>query len=78
MVLGEFVLHGWDLARAVSMPITFGDEVLRLLYDEVARSADLGRSMGVYGPEVSVAGDAPRFARVLALSGRDPRWTAAG
>jgi uncharacterized protein (TIGR03086 family) len=77
MVLGEFVLHGWDLARALGVPVEFGDDVLRLLYAEVARSADQGRSMGVYGPEVPVPADAPLMVRTLALSGRDPEWGAA-
>ncbi|WP_432988487.1 TIGR03086 family metal-binding protein [Dactylosporangium sp. CA-233914] len=74
MVLGEFVLHGWDLARALGAPIGFDDEVLRLTYAEVERSADQGRTMGVYGPEVGVPQDAALFDRVLALSGRDPLW----
>ncbi|MFI5909360.1 TIGR03086 family metal-binding protein [Dactylosporangium sp. NPDC051541] len=74
MVLGEFVLHGWDLARALDVPIAFTDDVLRLMYDEVARSAEQGRAMGVYGPEVVVPADAPGLDRVLGLSGRDPGW----
>ncbi|WP_433615247.1 TIGR03086 family metal-binding protein [Dactylosporangium sp. CA-139114] len=78
MVLGEFVLHGWDLARALGVPIAFGDDVLEAVYAEVARSAEQGRAMGVYGPEVPVAGDAPWFARVLGLSGRDPNWKSGG
>ncbi|MGI5243720.1 TIGR03086 family metal-binding protein [Dactylosporangium sp. CA-139066] len=76
MVLGEFVLHGWDLGRALGVPVEFGEDVLRLMYAEVARSADQGRSMGVYGAEVPVPPDAPLLARTLALSGRDPQWSA--
>ncbi|GAA3456494.1 TIGR03086 family metal-binding protein [Dactylosporangium matsuzakiense] len=72
MVLAEFVLHGWDLARALDVPIAFPDDVLLLMYDEVARTADQGRAMGVYGPEVAVPADAPLFDRVLGLSGRTP------
>ncbi|MFD0580705.1 TIGR03086 family metal-binding protein [Dactylosporangium darangshiense] len=75
MVLGEFVLHGWDLARALGLPVTWDDEVLRLLYAEVARSADQGRSMGVYAAEVPVPSGASLLARTLGLSGRDPDWT---
>jgi uncharacterized protein (TIGR03086 family) len=76
MVLGEFVLHGWDLARGIGVPVAFSGDVLRLMYDEVARSAEQGRAMGVYGPEVPVPADAAMFDRVLALSGRDPFWAA--
>jgi uncharacterized protein (TIGR03086 family) len=75
MVLGEFVLHGWDLARATGRTVDFPPGVLRLMYAEVARSAEQGRAMGVYGAEVPVAADASLMARTLALSGRDPRWT---
>jgi uncharacterized protein (TIGR03086 family) len=74
MVLGEFVLHGWDLARALGVPVGFDEEVLRLMYAEVARSADQGRSMGVYGPAVPVPPDSSLLSRTLALSGRDPHW----
>ncbi|HTJ35759.1 MAG TPA: TIGR03086 family metal-binding protein [Dactylosporangium sp.] len=75
MVLGEFVLHGWDLARALGVPVSWDDEVLRLLYAEVARSADQGRSVGVYAAEVPVPSGASLLARTLGLSGRDPSWT---
>ena len=75
MVLGEFVLHGWDLARALDLPVTWDDEVLLALYSEIARNAEQGRAMGVYGAEVPVPPDAPPLARALGLSGRDPAWT---
>jgi uncharacterized protein (TIGR03086 family) len=74
MVLGEFVLHGWDLARAIGGRPEWDDEVLRLLYAEVARSADQGRAMGVYAAEVPVPPSAGLLDRALALSGRDPAW----
>ncbi|GAA2637355.1 TIGR03086 family metal-binding protein [Dactylosporangium fulvum] len=76
MVLGEFVLHGWDLARAAGQAPAWDDEVLTALHAEVARSADQARSMGVYGAEVPVPETAPLLARVLGLSGRNPSWTA--
>jgi len=75
MVLGEFVLHGWDLARALGVPVAFPGDVLRLMYDEVARSAEQGRAMGVYGPEVPVPAGAGLFDRLLGLSGRAPGWS---
>ena len=75
MVLGELVLHGWDLARAADVDPHWDDALLLRVYDEVARSADMGRQMGVYAVEVPVPDTASPLARVLGLSGRDPSWT---
>lgn len=75
MVLGELVLHGWDLARASDVEPHWDDALLLRVYAEVARSADMGRQMGVYAAEVPVPATAPPLARVLGLSGRDPSWT---
>jgi hypothetical protein len=36
-----------------------------------------GRQFDVYGPEVSVASNAPAFTRALGHSGRDPDWAVA-
>ncbi|GAB3824568.1 TIGR03086 family metal-binding protein [Dactylosporangium cerinum] len=75
MVLGELVLHGWDLARAGGLHPHWDDALVLRVHDEVARSADMGRQMGVYAAEVPVPATAPPLARVLGLSGRDPDWT---
>ncbi|MBL7498951.1 TIGR03086 family protein [Frankia sp. CNm7] len=74
MVVGELVVHGWDLARAVGRRPSWDGDVLEYLYGEIARSAELGREMGVYGPEIPVPAGAPMLDRVLGLSGRDPAW----
>ncbi|GAA4012189.1 TIGR03086 family metal-binding protein [Allokutzneria multivorans] len=76
MVIGEFVLHGWDLARATNQHAEWDADVVSYVYAEVARSADQGRSMGVYGPEASVSENAPILEKALALSGRSPSWSA--
>ncbi|WP_082310627.1 TIGR03086 family metal-binding protein [Nonomuraea sp. SBT364] len=74
MVAGELVVHGWDLARATGQHPEWDDDLLERLAGEVAKSAEQGRRMGVYGPEVPVPDDAPPLDRVLALTGRDPSW----
>jgi uncharacterized protein (TIGR03086 family) len=76
MVLGELVLHGWDLARASGLHPHWDDTLLLRVYEEVARSADMGRQMGIYAAEVPVPDPAPPLVKVLGLSGRDPEWTA--
>jgi uncharacterized protein (TIGR03086 family) len=75
MVVGELLVHGWDLARATGQSPSWGDDVLELTYEMVAKTADQGREMGVYGPEVPVPGGAAVLDRILGLTGRDPGWT---
>ncbi|MGS2810126.1 TIGR03086 family metal-binding protein [Nocardia sp. MW-W600-9] len=72
MVVGELVVHGWDLARALGTTADWDDDLLRYLLDETAATADQGRAMGIYGPEIPVAPDAPVLDRILGLTGRDP------
>ncbi len=75
MMLAEFALHGWDVARAVGARYDVPDELGRVVLAAVESMAQMGRDGGWYGPEVPVAGDAPAFDRALGLSGRDPAWT---
>lgn len=74
MVLGEFVVHGWDLARATGQEVVWDDAVLDFTLEWLGQTAEQGRAMGVYGPAVPVPGDAPVLDRVLGLTGRDPHW----
>lgn len=78
MVVGELILHGWDLARAVDATVSWDDDLLRYAHTETAASAEQGRAMGIYGPEVRVDPSAPLLDRLLGLTGRDPAWTSAG
>ncbi|QNP64630.1 TIGR03086 family metal-binding protein [Streptomyces genisteinicus] len=78
MALGDLVVHAWDLARATGQeyapdPGTVTE--VRAAFGELAPTA---RTMGVFGTERELpAGDTPPsdFDRLLALTGRDPRWT---
>lgn len=78
MIVGEFVVHAWDLARATGQPLDLPADLLAYVYDGIAAGAAQGREMGVYGPEVPVAGDAPLLDRILGLTGRDPAWVSTG
>ncbi|MGI5213710.1 TIGR03086 family metal-binding protein [Plantactinospora sp. CA-290183] len=75
MVVGEFMVHGWDLAQATGQHPDWDGRVVGYAYGEVAKTAEQGRAMGVYGPEVPVPAYSPEFDRLLGLTGRDPRWT---
>jgi len=75
MAFGEIVVHGWDLARATGQSPEWDDDVVALLFREVERTAELGRQVKAYGPEVPVPATAPLLDRALGLTGRDPYWT---
>jgi uncharacterized protein (TIGR03086 family) len=74
MAIGEIVVHGWDLARATGQPVNWPADLLEFLYDEVAKTAELGREMQAYGIEFPVPATAPVLDRMLGLTGRDPQW----
>ena len=75
MVVGELVVHGWDLARATGQRLGLDEDLLGYLHEEVAKSAAQGREMGIYGPEVAVPFLSSTLDRVLGLTGRNPAWT---
>lgn len=75
MVLGELVVHGWDLARATGQELSWDDVVLARVHREVEMTAEQGREMGVYGDQVQVPDTASVLDRILGLTGRDPHWT---
>jgi hypothetical protein len=46
------------------------------VYQEVDKSAEQGREMGIYGEPVAVPDTELVLHRILGLTGRDPNWTA--
>lgn len=74
MVLGELVVHGWDLARAVGVRPEWSAELLQVVHSEMVGITPQGREMGIFGPEVPWPADAPLLDRIVALTGRDPHW----
>jgi len=74
MMLAEFVLHGWDLARGIGAPYEVQADLGEAVLAAVEPLAQMGRDGGWYGPEVPVPADAPAFERALGLTGRDPAW----
>jgi uncharacterized protein (TIGR03086 family) len=75
MMLAEFAVHGWDVARTVGADVEVPDDLGRAVLTAVEGMAQMGRDGGWYGPEVPVPADAPAFDRALGLAGRDPAWT---
>jgi uncharacterized protein (TIGR03086 family) len=74
MMLVEVIVHGWDLAMATGQPAEWSEVVLGFVHDEIAKTAEMGQEMGLYGPPVPVPDDAPLLDRTIALTGRSPDW----
>ncbi len=72
--IGEYGLHGWDLARAVGVDDTIDPDVLQALWDVMEPLAAFLPATGMFGDGASgtVPADAPLQLRVLDLSGRRP------
>lgn len=75
MAVGELVVHRWDLGRALDVHPEWDADVLEFVHRDAAATAEMGRDMGVYGPEVPVPATAPTLHRLLGVIGRDPHWT---
>ena len=78
MVLGELVVHGWDLAMAAGVRPEFSNEVLQGADRAVADMAEMGRGMGIFGPEIIVGDGASLLDRIVARTGREPGWRPSG
>ena len=77
MVFTEFVMHGWDLSRAIGRTPEWDADVLKFAVEFLNSTAEMGREYGAYGPRVTVPSDASTLDVALGLSGRDPAWTPA-
>jgi uncharacterized protein (TIGR03086 family) len=76
LIVAEMVLHGWDLAVATGQSYEVTDAAASAALAAVEANADLFRQYKGFAEPVTVAVDAPVLDRTLALSGRDPHWTA--
>ena len=76
MILWEYQVHGWDLARATgqpwSPPAAAAEE--SLAFAPGMLTGDYQGEGKAFGPRVAVPESAPAFDRLLGLSGRDPAW----
>ncbi|MGH3879479.1 MAG: TIGR03086 family metal-binding protein [Actinophytocola sp.] len=75
MMVGELVVHGWDLARATGQTIDTDPATLATAHEMASAMGEQGRQMGAFGAEVELPESAPMLDRVLGLSGRNPQWT---
>ena len=76
VALTEVVIHGWDVARATGQPFDCDSGTTQALLAHLSQVAAEGPVEGLFGPAVAVGDDAPALDRAIALSGRDPAWSA--
>lgn len=73
--LSELVLHGWDVAASTGQHYDADEPTLKAVERFVGTFAnDTRRGDGPFGAPLDAADDATPLERLLALSGRDPRW----
>ena len=75
----DLAQHWWDLAKATGQDARMDPEEVDLLWTTLSPLPPSWWKWqvdnGYYAPAVPVSEDAPLQDRVLALVGRDPRWT---
>lgn len=77
MMIAEFVLHGWDVARGAGTELAdVSPELAAAVLEGVEAIAPMGRDGGWFGSEVPVSDDASTLEKALAAAGRDPAWKA--
>jgi uncharacterized protein (TIGR03086 family) len=78
MILWEYQVHGWDLARATGQPWSppAAAAEASVAFAPGMLTADYQGPGKAFGPRVPVPDDAPALDRLLGLSGRDPSWSA--
>lgn len=75
----DFLVHGWDVARALGAPFAPPAELTRAALALAERIPDGARRPGgPFGPIAETGPDADPFDRLLGLTGRHPDWKAAG
>jgi uncharacterized protein (TIGR03086 family) len=72
--IGEYGLHGWDLARAIGADDTIDPDVAQALWELMEPLAPFLAVTGMFGdgPSGTVPDDAPLQLRLLDVSGRRP------
>ncbi len=77
--LVDEVVHAWDLARSIAMPVDFDTEVLQAALSVARQVPDDPASRGdgaAFGPGSDPGPGRPALDRIVALLGRNPDWAA--
>ncbi len=80
MALGEYIIHGWDLARATGAAWSADDaacEAGREFLLGMVAPEYRGKNSGFFDDEIAVDEAASALDRLLGFAGRNPSWTPA-
>lgn len=79
MILGEYLIHGWDLAAATGQQWTPDERAAESAREFLGGmvTPDSRGPGGMFGAEVEVADDASALESLVGFAGRDPHWTPA-
>jgi uncharacterized protein (TIGR03086 family) len=76
----DYVVHGWDLARALDRPWSLPEDVLVTtlpIAEAVPDGPNRDRAGASFAHGLPTRPDAPALERILRLLGRSPNWPAA-
>lgn len=76
IMLMELTVHAWDLARATGQDYQLDPATAAMAAAITSQAATTGRDSGFFGPEQPAPEGADEFVKALAVSGRDPSWSA--
>jgi len=71
-LLGDVLVHTWDLARAAGLEVTLDPDEVRTMLEGLEAMDDTLRASGQFGPRVDVPDDADLQTRLVAFTGRRP------
>jgi uncharacterized protein (TIGR03086 family) len=71
--VSDVTIHTWDLARAVGADEQLDPELVEAVWTVFEPQKDTLAASGLFAPPVPLPDDAPLQARLLAVTGRDPR-----
>ena len=73
----DYVVHGWDIARALDLPYRLADDFVEPAL-EITLMVPTGEArttaQSAFAPELTVASEAEPLDRILAYLGRNPSW----
>ena len=74
----DLAVHAWDLAQGIKAQSPLDNELAETLLPRFEGQVDQWQGLGIFAPPVPVPDTASAPDRLLALSGRDPGYPAAG